>query len=161
MKLSQKLIDKINEQINFEQASAYLYLSMVYELESRSLEGFGRWMRAQHHEELEHAAKMASYLLQRGVRPLQKAIPDVPNKWGTVPEIFEAALEHEKEVTKRIEAIVKLAIAEKDYNAEDFFREFVAEQVEEESNFNAIVDRLALSGGHGLLIMDHQLGKRQ
>ena len=161
MKLSQKLIDKINEQINYEQESAYIYLSMVYELESSGFSGFGRWMRAQHREELEHAEQMAGYLLRRGVKPTQKAIAQVPDEWGSVLDIFRAALEHEKEVTKRIEAIVKLAISEKDYNAEDFYRHFVDEQVEEEEHFSGIVDRLVIAGDSGLLFMDQALGSRQ
>ena len=161
MKLSQKLIDKINEQINFEQESAYIYLSIVYELESRGFTGFGRWMRAQHKEELGHAQQMAGYLLRRGVRPMQQAIAEVPNKWGTVLEIFQAAYEHEQEVTKRIEALVKLAISENDYSAEDFFRHFVDEQVEEEETFSGIVDRLKMAGEAGLLMADHALGKRE
>lgn len=161
MKLSQKLIDKINEQLNYEQESAYIYLSMAYELEYRGFEGFGRWLRAQQREELGHAEQMGHFLLRRGVRPSQLAIKEVPNKWGSVLEIFQAAYEHEKEVTKRIEALVKLAIDEKDYSAEDLFRHFVDEQVEEEESFAGIVDRLKLAGDAGLLFMDHALGKRQ
>ena len=161
MKLSQKLIDKINEQINYEQESAYIYLSMVYEVESRGLSGIGAWLRAQHHEELEHAEHMGKYLLRRGVHPAQLPIAGVPNEWGSVLEIFEAAFAHEQEVTKRIEAIVALAIEEKDYNAEDFFRHFVDEQVEEEENFSGVIEQLKLAGSHGILMVDHHMGKRQ
>lgn len=161
MKLSQKLIDKLIEQLNFEQESAYIYLSMVYEVEDRGFSGIGAWLRAQHKEELEHADTFANYLLSRGVRPLQLPIAEVPNKWGTVLEIFEAALEHEKEVTKRIEELTKLAIAEKDYSAENFLRRFIEEQVEEEDTFSGVIDRLKLAGDKGgLLIMDKALGQR-
>ena len=161
MKLSKKLVDKINEQLNYEQESAFIYLSMMYEFQSRSLEGFAGWMKAQHNEEIAHAAEMAGFLLERGVRPLQQTIAEVPNKFGTVLEIFEDALKHEEEVSKRIRAIVDLAIEEKDYNAENFFRKYIDEQAEEESTFAGIIDKLKLSGDAGILFMDHGMGKRQ
>lgn len=161
MKLSQKLINAINEQINAEQWSAQLYLSMALEAASRSLEGTESWMQAQAAEEMDHAKAMITYLQSRGIRPELKAIKDVPASFGSVTEMFESALKHEKHVTDLIHAIVDLAIEEKDYGCESFFRTFVTEQEEEESSFETIIDRFRMAGEHGLLFVDHSLSLRK
>lgn len=161
MKISKKLIDAINSQINAEQWSAQLYLSMSIEAADRSLDGVACWMKAQAKEEIEHSMAMIGYLQERGVRPELRPIAEVPGSFGGVLSMFEQGLEHEKHVTELIENIVAQAIEDKDYGCESFFRGFVTEQEEEESTFCGIIDRLRMVGDTGLLIMDQTLGARK
>lgn len=157
MKISEKLTKAINDQINAEQWSAQFYLSMALEASDRNLTGTAAWMMSQAREEQDHAEQMINYLQTRGVRPILQMIKEVPSNFGDVIEMFEVALKHEKQVTKLVHNIVDLAIEEKDYGCEDFFRAFVTEQEEEEETFSTIIDRFRIAGPHGLIFVDHHL----
>ena len=161
MELSKKLIDAINEQINLEQWSSQLYLSMALDADDKSLLGTASWMKMQAAEEAGHANAMIAYLQKRNVRPSLKAIKDVPTDFGNVLEMFEETLTHERAVSDSIIKIVALAIKEKDFGAENFFREFVTEQEEEENSVMGIIDRFKLAGEAGMIFVDQSLGKRQ
>jgi ferritin len=84
----------------------------------------------------------------------------VPEGWGSPLEVFEHTYSHECKVSKMIDGIVALAITEKDYATENFFRTFVDEQVEEEATASGIVDKLRKVGDTGVFFIDSQLGKR-
>lgn len=161
MKLSKKLIDAINSQINAEQWSAQLYLSMALEAADRSLDGTAVWMNGQAAEEMAHAKAMIAYLQSRGVRPELQAIKEVPAKFDGALKMFELSLKHEQQVTDMIHKIVALAIEEKDYGCESFFRTFVTEQEEEETTVENIIDRFRMAGEVGLIFVDHSLASRQ
>ena len=160
--LNSKLQDAINEQINKEMYSSYLYLSMSAYCESVSLPGMAHWMRAQAHEEQEHALKMYRYVIEKGGRVLLQAIDEPPAEYAGALEVFESTLAHEQKVTGLINDLYGLAIAESDYATQIFLQSFVSEQVEEEANATQIVDLLKAIAGHanGLIMLDRQLAGR-
>ncbi len=160
--ISEKMQEALNVQINKELYSAYLYLSMAAWCESVNLSGFANWMTIQAREEVSHAEKFFGYLNERGGRVLLQPIEGPPNEWGSVLEVFEQVLEHERLVTSLINGLVKLARSEDDYATEAFLQWFVTEQVEEESTADGVVERLKLAGekGSGLFMLDREMGTR-
>jgi ferritin len=160
--IGKKMEKALNDQINAELYSAYLYLSMVAYFESENLPGFATWMRAQTQEEVMHAMKMYDYLNERGGRVILKAIDEPPAKWKSPLAAFEAAYKHEQLVTGRINDLVDLAIKEKDHAANAFLQWFVNEQVEEETSADAVVQQLKMADGAAgaLFMIDREMGQR-
>ena len=160
--ISQKIQDAINDQINFEIYSSYIYFSMSSFFESKNLEGMAKWMRVQAQEELLHAVKFYNYVNERGGRALMKEIKGPKNEWSSPIEVFEDALAHERIVTERISNMVTLARAENDHLTDNFLQWFLAEQVEEEATADGIIQQLKLAGdqGAGLFMIDRELGAR-
>lgn len=161
--ISKKLEDAMNDQINAELYSAYIYLSMSSWFDSENLKGMSHWMGIQAKEEVEHAMKFAGYVMERGGRVLYKGIEGPETGWTSPLEAFKVAYEHEKYVTRRINDLMDLAVAEKDYASQAFLQWFVTEQVEEEANADEIVSKLGMigDGKHGLLMIDRELGDRE
>jgi len=142
MMLSKKMIDAINDQINYELLSSYLYLSMVAYCDDNDYQGAANFYRIQAKEEVDHAMKFYDYLLERDARVILKGIPDPEIEFGGYKDTFEKSLAHEKTVTKRIYNLMDLAIEEREHATISFLNWYVDEQVEEESNFNAILGKL-------------------
>ncbi len=159
--ISSKLQDAINAQITAEMWSANLYLSMSYFFGEKGYEGFASWMKAQAREENEHAEQLADYVMRRGGRARISAIDTVPQEWGTPLEVFEQVYKHECHVSALIDALVDVAIAEKDKATQDFLMTFVREQVEEEATAQGILDKMKLGGNAVLYHLDEQLGARK
>jgi len=160
--LSSKMEKALNDQLNAELASDYLYLSMAAYFESQNLEGFASWMKIQSREEFVHAMKIYDYIQSRGGRVRFGALEAPQSEWGSPLAAFSAALEHEQMITSRINALVEIANKEKDNATHQFLMWFVAEQVEEEESASRVVERLKLMGDApgGLFIMDQELGSR-
>jgi ferritin len=154
--------DAMNEQINKELFSSYLYLSMAAYFEEKNLSGFAHWMRVQAQEEREHAMKFYDFILERGGRVLLKGIDAPKTEWNSNMEVVEEVAAHEAKVTASIYALYELALKEKDYPAQIMLQWFINEQVEEEKNAAEIVATLKLIEEHGtaVLMLDKQLGKR-
>jgi ferritin len=154
--------DAINEQINKELFSSYLYLSMAAHFEDASLPGFAHWMRVQEAEEREHAMKFYNFILERGGRVTLKAIAAPKTAWASTMQVMEEVAAHEAEVTASIYALYELALKEKDYPAQVMLQWFITEQVEEEKNAAEIVASLKMIEAHetAVLQLDHRLGKR-
>jgi len=161
--LSKKMQDALNRQINREMYSAYLYLSMAAYSEHIGLKGFAHWFQAQYREEMDHAMRFYRYVFEQGARVTLEAIEKPPAEFASPLELFEKTLEHEKAVTKMINDLMDLAIAEKDHATQVFLQWFISEQVEEEAHASEIVGKLKLVGDHpnGLFMIDHELGSRQ
>jgi ferritin len=161
--ISKKIEDAFNDQINAELFSAYLYLSMSAYLNSIDMNGMAHWMKVQAKEEVEHAMKFASYIVERGGRVVYKAIECPQEAWKSVLEVFKGGYEHERCVTRRINDLMDLAIAEKDYASQVFLQWFVSEQVEEEANADEIIKKIEMigEGRHGIYMLDKELGKRE
>jgi len=161
--VSRKVLEAMNEQMNFELYSGYIYLSMASYFESESLRGFAHWMKVQFEEEKGHAMRFYSYLLERGFKPVFESIPRPKESWSSPLDAFEDALEHERKVTSRIWALVDLARSEGDKASERFLDWFVNEQVEEEAGVQLVVDLLKKVEDNvgGLLYLDSELGKRE
>lgn len=160
--IGKKMLDALNEQINAELYSAYLYQAMAAHFVAGNLKGFAHWMDLQAKEEQAHARKFYDFLLDRGGRVTLKAIAAPPAEWKSPLQIFEESYAHEQKVTGLIHKLVDLARAENDHAAEVFLAWFVTEQVEEEANASEIVEKLKMVKEHpqGLLMLDAQLGQR-
>ena len=113
--LSQKLEKAINEQVNKEMYSAYLYMAMSAHASARGLKGIARWFMVQYHEEMVHAMKLYEYLQDQGNDVILRAIEKPEGSFTSALSLYEAALKHERFVTKSINELVDLAIAEKDH----------------------------------------------
>ena len=162
MKLSTRLQESFNDQINAELASAYLYLSMAAYFEDKNLPGFAHWMRMQNEEETTHAMRFFDYVHDRGGRATLKAIAEPPADYHNPLDVMERTLEHERKVTVLINRMYQLAIEESDYAAQVMLHELINEQVEEEKVAEEIVDHLRIidGDGTGLLQIDARLGER-
>jgi ferritin len=160
--ISNSMQETINEQINKEFYSAYLYLSMAAYFETKNLPGFAKWMRIQAGEEQEHGMKLFEHLVDRGSKVELKPIAGPETDWKTNLDVFKQAQAHEAEVTASINGLYELALKEKDYPAQVLLQWFITEQVEEEKNAADIVQQLELidAKGTAVLMLDHQLGKR-
>jgi len=160
--ITKTMQDAINDQINKELYSSYLYLSMAAYFEDTNLPGFAHWMRAQEAEEREHAMKFYDFLLERGGRVMLKAIDAPRTEWKSPLEAAEEVAAHEAKVTASIYSLYETALKEKDYPAQVMLQWFINEQVEEEKNAAGIVANLKLIEAHGtaVLMLDHRLGKR-
>ena len=154
----------LNEQINAELYSAYLYLSMSSWFDSVGLKGFANWERVQAMEEQAHALKIFDYLLTRGGRAIMTQIDAPQVTWKDAANAFETQMAHEIKVTELINNLVDLSIREKDHATLNFLQWFVSEQVEEEDNARTILDQLKMISqekGVGLLYMlDKELAAR-
>ncbi|MCE5248758.1 ferritin [bacterium] len=160
--LSKKMEKALNEQINKEMYSSYLYLSMVAYFESLNLPGFSQWMRVQTQEELFHGMKIYDHINQRGGRVVLKAIDAPVTEWASPLAAFEAAYDHEKFITNSINKLVDLARTEHDHATDIFLQWYVTEQIEEEMNADTISRQLKLAGEspNALLMLDRELGAR-
>ena len=160
--ISKPMQDAINEQINKELFSSYLYLSMAAYFADKNLPGFASWMRVQADEEREHAMKFYDHLLERGGKVELKAIAAPEAAWKSDLAAFEAVLEHEKFVTRSIYSVYEVALKEKDYAAQVMLQWFINEQVEEEAHAGEIVENLKRIEVHdtAVMMLDHRLGKR-
>lgn len=160
--LQKQIEDALNEQINAELWSAYLYLSMSLNFEAQGRPGMANWFKIQFQEEQAHALALMDYVNARNGRVVLKPIADVPVNWDSPMDTFEATLEHEKKVTAKINSLYAMAEELKDFATRQKLNTFVAEQVEEEDTVRQIIDDLNLVGndGTGLLQIDRELGSR-
>jgi ferritin len=160
--IKEKVLKTINNQINAEFYSAYLYLSMTAYFYNKGLPGFANWMFVQYQEELTHCNKFFNYIVERGGKVELKAIDQVPTSFENVLEVWGKALEHEQKVTAMINNIMDVAIEESDHATKSFLQWFVDEQVEEEANLTEILDTLKLidGQGNGLFMLDREMRQR-
>ena len=157
-----KILDAINEQVNFELESGYSYMAMASWLDDQTLPGMMHFMEKQAKEELEHAEKMTKFLRNVGYQVTYRDLKAGASDYEDVTDVFKKALAHEEKVTANIHKLVELAREEKDFRAESMLQWFVDEQVEEEDNFNTLVTMLERAHGNwgALLILDGKLGQR-
>jgi ferritin len=160
--ISQRMQDAMNEQIKQEVFSAYLYFAMAADFHSKSLDGMAQWMKSQAQEEFGHALRFFNHINDRGGRIQLQAIDKPQTTWESPLEAFEAALEHEKMISGRINDLARLADEENDRAAGIMLQWFVTEQVEEEDSVSKVIDMIKLVGesGHGMLMLDRELGAR-
>ncbi|MCX6238215.1 MAG: ferritin [Bacteroidia bacterium] len=152
----------LNEQINAEFHSAYLYLSMSAWFHSVGLAGYANWMRIQYQEELAHATRFFDYVNERGGNVKLSPIGEVQVDFKGTVNVFEETLVHEQLVTSLINKLMDIAIKESDHATKSFLQWFVDEQVEEEANVEQILHNLKLikGEGQGLLMMDREMQTR-
>ena len=160
--LQKQIEEALNQQINAEMWSAYLYLSMSEHFQYVGRPGIANWFMIQFQEEQAHALALMNYLNARDGKVILKPIEEVPNSWESPLAAFEATLAHEKNVTAMINNLYALAEELKDFATRQKLNTFVAEQVEEEESVRQIIDDLTLVGndGTGLLQIDRDLAGR-
>jgi len=143
--LQKKMLAALNEQINWEFYSAYLYLAMSARFNALSMPGGANWMNVQFQEELSHALKFFTYVTDRGGEVKLTRIDEPPRDWKNGLEMFEVALDHEQMVTKRIDGLADLALQLKDHATLQMLQWFIAEQVEEEASAELLLGKFNLA----------------
>ena len=160
--ISAKVEQAINDQINAELYSSYLYLAMSAYFHGLNLEGFANWMRVQYQEETFHGLKLYDYLAERGGKIHLQPIAEPPAEWKSMIAVFEETLEHERKVTGLINNLTDLAIAERDHATATMLQWYVNEQVEEEATAERLLVELKRIGDNqsALFMMDRELAAR-
>ena len=128
MSIEPKLVKAVNEQIQAEFASAYLYLAMSAWLSENNLHGFAHWMQSQWREETEHAMKLYRFVHDRGGTITLQTIAAPKKKFKSPLGIFESVLEHERSITTRINNLYELAVREKDLPLQIVLQWFINEE---------------------------------
>ena len=159
--LSQKLHDALNAQVNAELWSAYLYLSMALDAESKGYKGIANWFHVQFQEEQAHARIFMNYMLSRDAKVELLPIEAVPTTWETPLAMFEKTLEHEKKVTALINN-ASIANEDRDFASINRLNWFIDEQVEEEENARDMIQAVAavIDNKYGLYMLDKELAAR-
>jgi len=160
--LKEKVEEALNKHLNYEFVSAHLYLSIGAYFDSIDLPGFSTWMKIQFDEEVSHARKFYNYIDSRGGRVELTGIPEQPRNWNSPLKAFALTLDHEREISERINDLVTLTIEEKDHPTNNFLQWFLSEQVEEEATVSAILTKLKMIGDspQSLLLLDQELAQR-
>lgn len=163
MAISKKVQEALNDQINAELFSEYLYLAMSAFLEESNLGGMAKWMRIQSGEERKHAMKIYDHIHERLGEVSLGAIEKPRAGWKSARAAFEDALKHERYISSRIHDLLALARRENDAAVENLMRWFVDEQVEEERQADEIVRKFEMIGDdpRGLYLLDKELGARE
>lgn len=160
--MNKKIQTAINAQINAELSSAYMYLAMAAYLEAKNLGGAANWMKTQAQEEIAHAMKFYDFTHERGGTIELKAIPAPKVQFTSLLDVFKHSLQQEQHVTKLIHDLYELAVNSKEYSFQSFLQWFIDEQVEEEANVSAVIEKIKMVGedGPGLYLLDKELGQR-
>ena len=161
--ISEKINEIINEQINKEFHSGYLYLSMSAYLREIGLFGFANWVKTQAKEEVEHGLKLFDYLIERNSFITLKQIKTPEFEFNGILPIFKKIYEHEQCITNAVMNIAKLAEDECDRTTLSFIDWFINEQIEEERTVQDIIKRLEIVGDDktSLYLLDKELGERK
>ncbi|GAA1498097.1 ferritin [Paeniglutamicibacter kerguelensis] len=163
MELTGKLADAFNDQITLELQAATVYRQLAIEMDVLSLPGIAGWFRAQAAEELEHAEKFTTHMVDRAAHPRIGTLSAPEVSVETVQDAFVASLAHEKKVSESIRDLYRLAQNEGDIDSVPLLNWFIEEQVEEEATVGGILDRVKMisNEGNGLLRLDAELATRQ
>jgi len=153
----------LNEQMMAEMYSSNLYVAMAAYFDVQALEGFAHWLKVQAKEEMGHAMKFYEHTKDRRGRVSVTAIDAPPAEWKSPLAAFEAVYAHECKVSALIDRLLALAVKEKDPAVAAFLQWFVTEQVEEEAQADAIVQKLKMIGSASaaLIVLDAMLAKRE
>lgn len=161
--LGESMQNALNNQLQAELYSAYIYLAMSAHCEDENFTGAAQWLKVQADEEVGHAMRFFNFVQERGGRVELKQIEKPPKEFKSLTDVFQKALEHERKITSRINELYEMAVSKEDYPTQVFLQWFVEEQVEEESSAEQIVDKLKMVGDDkmALLQVDRELGSRQ
>jgi ferritin len=163
MKIEKELLKSLNNQINLEFVSAYLYLALELAFANMNLNGIADWLKKQALEELEHSEKIMRYILDNFCSVELKNIAAPENISGTPLELFIMAYEHEKKVTESLKSIAKKADAVQDFITLNLMREYLIEQIEEERKIYDIISKIQLvnEANCGILLLDKELAEKK
>lgn len=161
--LKQEIIDALNEQLNREFHSAYIYLGMSAYASSNGFNGCAKWFNMQYQEEITHAMKLFKYLEDQDVDIQLKDIKALNVKAKSILDVFKKAYKHEQKMTNQLNELSDLAMKHKDHATYSLLQWYINEQVEEEGLFSEIIDKFKMVGddGYGLYSIDKELGSRE
>jgi ferritin len=159
---SQKLVNALVEQMNYEFESANIYLAMAAYCQAENWDGFANFFLVQTEEERFHGMKIFRYLNDIGERAMITGYDTPKNDFESILDCFESAYEHEKEVTKRINALSDLALDERDHGTIHFLKWYINEQIEEEAMFDHIIVQLKglNNDTNGMFLLDREFAAR-
>ncbi|WP_330927146.1 non-heme ferritin [Candidatus Sororendozoicomonas aggregata] len=159
--LTQKMQDKLNEQINLEFYSSNLYLQMASWCEAQSLDGCNQFLRGHAQEEMQHMQKLFNYVNETGAMAKIGTIAAPPHDFESIKDVFQQTYKHECLVTTKINELAHTAFTEKDYSTFNFLQWYVAEQHEEEKIFKSTLDKIEIIGleQKGLYYIDQEIAK--
>lgn len=160
--MSRGLYKAINDQINAELWSAYLYLSMAMDCEAKGYKGIANWFYVQFQEEQAHARIFMNYLNSRGEKVVLLPIAEVKTEWDAVLDMFKDTFNHEQKVTSMINNIAAIAEQDRDYATVNRIAWFIDEQVEEEESAREMISTFeAVEGNkYGMYMLDKELATR-
>ncbi|MDD3687269.1 MAG: ferritin [Bacteroidales bacterium] len=155
--LKPKIEKILNEQIEKEGYSSYLYLAMASWAETKGMAGIAAWLYAQAEEEKMHMLKFVAYINERGGHAIMPALKQPPKEWKDVFVLFDEVLKHEQYISESINKIVEAAIKENDFATNNWVQWFVTEQVEEEASVQEVIDKLNMLGKASLYLFDKDI----
>lgn len=155
--LPKKVEEILNVQIEKEDYSSQLYLSMASWAENKGFEGVSDWLYAQAEEERMHMLKLIRFVNDRDGVASIPGIKTPPAEFKDVFSMFDQVLKHEKFISGSINEIVAVCIKENDYTTQNWIQWFVTEQIEEEASVKAIIDKLNLLGKNNLYMFDRDI----
>ncbi|MBR6683396.1 MAG: ferritin [Firmicutes bacterium] len=160
--MNDKIAKLLNEQINKEFYSAYLYLDMANYYDELDLDGYANYYMVQAQEERDHALLFMKYMQNNGLKVTLEAIGKPDKTYDSILAPLEAAAEHERYVTSLINAIYHECYEAKDYRTMKFLDWFVDEQMEEEDSADSMINRYKLFGTDpkGLYSLDQEYAAR-
>lgn len=160
--MDKKVTSSLNEQINKEFFSAYLYLSFANWCEDQGLDGFANWYQVQAQEERDHAMMMVGYLQNNDEHVEYEAIKKPASSWDSALDVLKAGLAHEKYITASINNIYATALEAKDFRTTQFLDWFIKEQNEEETSAGMLIKKAEMIGkeGNGLYMLNQELASR-
>ena len=160
--LDKKVAELLNDQVNKELYSAYLYLDFALYYDEIGLDGFANWYKIQAQEERDHAMLFLQYLQNNGEKVTLGAIAKPDKDLNDKLQVLKYGLEHERYVTSLIHAIYDAAYGVKDFRTMQFLDWFVKEQGEEEKNAEDMIKKMELFGddAKGLYMLNSEMTSR-
>lgn len=160
--LSDHLLQKLNDQMNYEFYSSQVYLAMAAYCSAESFDGFANFFIVQSEEEKFHAMKIYHYINRVGKRARISGMEAPGNEYDSLLDAFEKAYQHEKTVTQRIYNLSDEAWNDREHATINFLKWFIDEQVEEEATFDSIIQKLRRidSDSNAFYMLDAELAKR-
>jgi ferritin len=155
--LNKKIESILNTQVENEGYSSNLYLAMASWAEVSGYAGIAKWLYKQSDEERMHMLRLIGYINERGGHAFIPGLNEPPVNQKSVTSMFEDVLRHEQFITQSINEIVKACFEEKDYTTHNWIQWFVNEQIEEESQVQAILDKLSMLGESNMYIFDRDI----
>lgn len=145
MMISDAMSAKLNQQVKEEFHSYWIYLAMSYKLHEMGFRGYAKWFEMQAAEEMSHATKIAHYLVEVGAAVKLGTLETPKSDYGSVKEIVQTALDHEKKITRLINECVDMANKDNDHATGNFLAWFVDEQVEEVATAQQLLNLVSLA----------------
>ena len=160
--ISEKMTEKLNDQIKHELYSGHLYLSMAAYCASIDLDGFSNFFVVQEQEERFHAMKFFHYIVEQDKDVKIFGLDQPETEFDSLEAVIDAAWKHEQKVTKRLYDLMNLANEEKDFATQSLLKWFIDEQVEEEASMLGLLKKVKLVGdkGQGIFMLDKELAAR-